>query len=963
MKSLLPSLPCLNRLVILVVAIVANASSLHATTYNWDGGAAGTSWAAADNWNPNGVPSFDNTADINFNVMTRGTNLIGTNVTVRSLIYGAEIDSGFVTRFAGFPGPNFNTQTAYNMIMAADSGNSSIIVDANAAGNITLGTNAGDTSALGFMVLSTNLNVIHNGTGLLRFNRGITTTNGSFGLTKTGTGTMQTDSFNTFTGPININEGRLIANTFGSAGQDLNAASAINLGGGTLQIGAGSGVNKTYATVPLNVLSNSTLAYDNTNTATYTAQFTGTNAFDLGANLLVQNISSNTANVNAFNIGRAMTGAGNMTVETYNNLSSTTDNYSLGRISLSGNNSAWNGDLIIARGTVTLGGSNVPAAGAGTIVIGATGDAFGAGLSFFPGRNANFSNNITVRSGGFRSIKGGGDFNITMSGGIILEGDLNADATLGFGGNTRTLSLNGPLSGDGDLIVTRAGGTNASALVIGGENSGWNGDIIVASGNARLGGNGTNVAGKGSIYLGTPGGSNDAILSSFYATNTNSVIVLNSTITTTNNLLVRSGGARSLQFGGDVRYNFTGNIELEQNLNVNSGLNFYTDKWIVLAGNISGNGGLDITRSSLGGYIELSGDNTYAGTTTISNGATLRVNSPSGNGIPDTSSVALNGPLVTNGTTAFTNSLRILTSETIGSLSSDGPDAHLVLGSAAILTTGGDNSSTTYAGLSSGSGGLTKAGSGTMTLTGVNAYTGNTVINGGRVEIGPDSVLTFAVGGNGTNNSVSGAGTALFRGTFRIDLASASTNGGDTWTLVSGGGKAYDGSFQVAGFTNSGGTWSYGTNGVTYQFAQSNSVLTVLSTNDNPYSSWVSYWQGVDPTFTETAGTADPDSDSFDNNLEFAFDGNPTVGTPALLRATKSGANTVISWTERNAGVAYQVKGTTNLSVGPWTNTTGIVITNSADQNVLLPESYTRKEFSFPAAGREFYRVEAVIAP
>lgn len=956
MKSLLP-LPYLNRLAILVLAFVANASPLNAATYNWTGGGTNGSWApASGNWNPDPAV-FGASTDLFFDTTNNGNMFLNFGRLANSLAFGANIDSAVGVSY------NDASTTGYVITLTNNGAvNPSIAVDADATGSITLGLLPGVGTGSGRMDLASNLDVVHSGTGILLFNRAISSTSGSYGITKAGTGTMQTDSFNTFTGPININQGRLIANTGGTSGQDLNAASAINLGGGALQIGSGS-VNKNYATVPVNVFSNSTLAYSNASAVTYTAQFTGTNAFALGANLLVQNISSNTANVNAFNIGRAMTGAGNMTVETYNNISSTTDNYSLGRISLSGNNSAWNGDLIIARGTVTLGGNNVPSAGAGTIVIGATGDAFGAGLSFFPGGAANFSNNITVRSGGFRSIKGGGDFNITMRGGIVLEGDLDADATLGFGGNTRALSLNGPLSGDGDLIVTRAGGTNASALVIGGENSGWNGDIIVASGNARLGGNGTNVAGNGSIYLGTPGGSNAATLSSFYATNTNSVIVLNSTITTTNNLIVRSGGARSLQFAGDVRYNFTGNIELEQTLNVNSGLNFYTDKWIVLAGNISGNGGLDITRSSLGGYIELSGNNTYAGTTTISNGATLRVNSPSGSGIPDTSSVALNGPVVINGVTAFTNSLRILTSETIGSLSSDGPDAHLVLGSAAILTTGGDNSSTSYAGLSSGPGGLTKAGSGTMTLTGVNTYTGNTLINGGRVEFGPDSVLTFAIGGNGTNNAVSGAGTALFRGTFRIDLASASTNGGDTWTLVSGGGKAYDGSFQVAGFTNSGGTWSFGTNGVTYQFAQSNSVLSVLGTNDNPYSSWVSYWQGVDPTFTETAGTADPDGDSFENNLEFAFDGNPTVGTPALLRATKSGVNTVISWTERNAGVAYQVKGTTNLSVGLWTNTTGIVITNSAEQNVLLPESYTRKEFSFPAAGREFYRVEAVIAP
>jgi hypothetical protein len=280
------------------------------------------------------------------------------------------------------------------------------------------------------------------------------------------------------------------------------------------------------------------------------------------------------------------------------------------------------------------------------------------------------------------------------------------------GTNSRSLSLNGPLSGNGHLTVSRSGTTNPTVVALGGNNSAWNGDLIVASGNGRFGGAGINVPGNGSIYLGVTGNTNAAILSSYYAAPT---IVLNSTNTVTNNITVRSGGPRSLQFAGDARYNFTGNIVLEETLNVNSGGNYWTDKWIILAGNISGNGGLDITRSVLGSYIEVSGNNTYNGTTTISNGATLQVNSASGNGIPNASAVSMNGPLVTNGTAVFTNTLRILTSETIGSLSASSADADLVIGSNATLTAGGDNFSTTYAGAISGSGGITKVGSGMMT--------------------------------------------------------------------------------------------------------------------------------------------------------------------------------------------------------------------------------------------------------
>jgi autotransporter-associated beta strand protein len=47
------------------------------------------------------------------------------------------------------------------------------------------------------------------------------------------------------------------------------------------------------------------------------------------------------------------------------------------------------------------------------------------------------------------------------------------------------------------------------------------------------------------------------------------------------------------------------------------------------------------------------------------------------------------------------------------------------------LTAGGSNTSTTYAGLITGTGGLTKVGSGTLTLSGTSTYTGPTNINAG----------------------------------------------------------------------------------------------------------------------------------------------------------------------------------------------------------------------------------------
>jgi fibronectin-binding autotransporter adhesin len=809
-----------------VASFIVWASPLHAAAYTWSGAGANNSWGTASNWVGNVAPAFTNTDDLEFNTLTRGTNSVGANRSARSITFGADIDDAFVVNYN-----TFNAGTGVNLTMAADSGDASITVASGAAGNITMGTNTGWTGTFSNLVLATNLNVIHNGTGLLLFNRPYS--GAGISLTKSGSGTMQVNNFNTnFTGVYNVNGGTLIANAGATnSGFDLDTAAAINLSNGALQIRGNFGLSKTYSNTPINVNGPSSLAWNNTNTnSTFTLTVSGTNTLALNAGLVVTNASSNTALNNLITISRSITGSGDLTNIGYNNITSNTNNYTLGRLALSGTNTNWNGNLVVARGTVNIGGNGVNSpGGSGTFIIGATGDSFGAGLG------VSFTTNVI------------------------------------------------PLNGN--------------------------------------------------VYL-------------------------------SNNLVVRSGGFRSLRPAGDHIVNFLGNITLEGSLNVDSALNFYTDKWINLLGNISGAGGLDITRTSFGGHVELGGSNSYLGATTISSSATLQVNSPSGQAIPDTSAVTISGPIVTNGVHVFTPTLRVLTSETVGSLASSGSEQRVVFSNNAVLTAGGDNSSTTFGGSVSGAGGLTKAGSGTMTLNGPISHTGNTLVNGGQIELGTNATLAFLVGGVGTNNSVSGPGSALFRGVFTVDLTAASTNAGDSWTLVSVAVPAYDGSFSVAGFTNSGGTWSLQTNGATYQFAQSSGILSVLNTNATPYDGWTTYWQTLYPGFTNTAPGDNPDGDPFDNGEEFAFDGNPAVGSPALLRAAKSGTNTVFSWVERNTGATYQVQGAASLSVGPWTNTTGLTITNSPDQSGISQTNlYTRKEFTVPGAGSSFTRIKASVAP
>ncbi|HSH16382.1 MAG TPA: autotransporter-associated beta strand repeat-containing protein, partial [Verrucomicrobiae bacterium] len=125
---------------------------------------------------------------------------------------------------------------------------------------------------------------------------------------------------------------------------------------------------------------------------------------------------------------------------------------------------------------------------------------------------------------------------------------------------------------------------------------------------------------------------------------------------------------------------------------------------------ISGAGGLTKTGT---GNQTLSGTNTFTGDTLISDGTLTLQN---GAALADAAAVTVNTPGV----------LQVDNAETIGSLAGTGG---VTLND--TLTTGGNDTNTTFSGGISGSGGLTKDGTGTFTLSGTNTYSGLTQVNSG----------------------------------------------------------------------------------------------------------------------------------------------------------------------------------------------------------------------------------------
>ncbi|MBU3547446.1 autotransporter-associated beta strand repeat-containing protein, partial [Polynucleobacter sp. MWH-Jannik1A5] len=159
--------------------------------------------------------------------------------------------------------------------------------------------------------------------------------------------------------------------------------------------------------------------------------------------------------------------------------------------------------------------------------------------------------------------------------------------------------------------------------------------------------------------------------------------------------------------------------------------------------------------------------NTYTGTTTINNGATLKLGSATS--ISNSSALVIDGTLDLAGY-----------SETVGSIA--GASTGLITSTASgspALTAGGDNSSTTYAGvIQNGSAttvALTKTGTGTLTLSGTNTNTGVTSINGGAISVEADANLGAATSVAINSGTLTIGGTGSFSSTKNFTLNGAAT--------------------------------------------------------------------------------------------------------------------------------------------------------------------------------------------
>ncbi len=262
-------------------------------------------------------------------------------------------------------------------------------------------------------------------------------------------------------------------------------------------------------------------------------------------------------------------------------------------------------------------------------------------------------------------------------------------------------------------------------------------------------------------------------------------------------IVQKSGGASVAIAGGSGPFTLTLNINgantflaaanptTGRSLTLNAVIAGATGRNLVLAG----------PATSGIGTINLSAANTYLGSSSFSSGATGGAR------------VSLRNRL------AFQNSTVILSSDAdlifddtvttntfnFGGLAatSAGPGSNLALRNNAAdpisLTVGSNHSSTTYRGVLSGGGSLTKTGNGILILAGANTYTGPTTVNTGTLKVdgsitSPTTVSSGAtLAGNGSVNAavtVAQGGT-LTAGDGNLTISSLTFNGSSTLNVGS----------------------------------------------------------------------------------------------------------------------------------------------------------------------------------
>jgi autotransporter-associated beta strand protein len=581
--------------------------------------------------------------------------------------------------------------------------------------------NLGDASTLSL----TGANLAINGNGML--NIGNATPNGATAGTITGLAGSIANA-----GTINFNQSDA-AYTFSTAiagtGQVVQNSSGTTFLTGANSYSGGTTINAGL----IDFVNGGSLGTGNVTLNGGGLQWATGNTTDISGRLNALGASGGTLDTNGNNVTLAngLSGTGGLTKTGSGTLTATSMNTYTGGTTITGGTLALGaGGGLIPTGAVNLANAgaafDISAGGAQTI-----GALFGAA-----GSNVNLGGNtLTVNHTGNSTFGGV----ISGSGGVTFAGTgtqtftgLNAytgSTTIGSG----TLALTGFGS-----IATSSGLVDNGTFDISGTTAGASIAALSGSGTVALGNQMLTLSGAGGTYSGGIGGTGILAFAggtqtlsgaSTYSGGTN---LKGGTLIVGNNAALGTG---ALNIGGQVALDSAANVVLGNAIDFGTGttLTIGGSNALGLSGVVSGAGNLVKSGAAV---TTLSGANTYTGSTTV-NGGTLAL---SGAGrLAAATSVAL-------ASAGATLDLSAGSSQSVAHLSGVSR-SQVTLGANTLTLT--DNTSQTFGGSLTGSGGLVKQGSGTLTLNGTSsAFTGVTTVSAGTLAVGDAANVSAVLGGN-----------------------------------------------------------------------------------------------------------------------------------------------------------------------------------------------------------------------
>ena len=838
------------------ITLSGGTRTLTASTVNFTSTLAGGSNALAITGNLD----LDGTATGITTLSVSGTSNLGANVTTS----GTQTYTGNATINGNRTLTTTNSNVTFSGTTNAASAGDTLTIAAG-SGDVTFTGAVGGTTALGNTTITTGALSAANMT--VQGTIDVTNTSASSitgviadgasaaTLTKAGSGTLTLSGNNTYTGLTTINAGTLKATVNNALG--TNAAGTVIASGATLDL-----ANVTYSTTE--AITNSGALSTSTGTSSYAGTMT------LGADATIDvdgtQLTISTA-IGDGSGGYAITkeGTGTLVLSATSTYTGDTT-ISAGTIKLTGNlNSAT--DLVIASGTtldlqaaltaatLDLDGTISNTAGTSSLVISGTSSLGGSvtttstqtytGVTTLTGNTTLATSSAQVTFSNTINSEGSETNNLTITASETeFNGIIGGTRTLGVMDINGTLDLNAAITAATSIDVSTTSNLGANVTTTGTQTyngattlsgadrnltastvnfgdtiTGTTSHDLTITGNLDLDGaltsvvdlsvSGTSNLGANVTTTGTQTYTGAVTLSAATVTltTTDSDVTFGSTIDSdagqTRNLTIDTNGTTgTVQFGGVVgntdglgAMSITGNLDLDAN--------------IVGAASLSVSG-----TSNLGANVTTTGNQTYTGAVTLSANTTLTTTSNGAVYFGGTIDGGYDLDITAHGTGDTNFNDAVGDSTALGDITIDTNDL-----TAAAITAG--NLNVTHSGAGAVTGiianaseldtlALIKAGVGTLTLSAINTFTGDTTISAGDVVIGTAGQL--GSGSYGGAISIASGSSLSFASSANQTLSGVISGNGDvekvtstTSTLTLSGTNTYTGGTSVsAGYLKSG---------------------------------------------------------------------------------------------------------------------------------------------------------------